>query len=101
VKKARSIVVRDAEQLAEALGLSPADAVEMQVRRRLNDKIVTAVRESGLTHADVARAAGTSRSRVTSIVNRDTANVSTDLLLRILVALGYRANITFTRRRAA
>lgn len=69
----------------------------IHLRRRMNDKIIDAVRKSGLTHAAAAKLAKTSRSRLTAILNRDTSKVSTDLLLRILLALGYRAEITFVR----
>jgi len=37
----------------------------------------------------------TSRSRVTAIMNRNTKDISTDLLLRVLYALGYTAKVTF------
>ena len=46
----------------------------------------------GVRHAALAR---TSRTRVTAILNRNTKAVSTDLLLRVLYALGYTAKITF------
>ncbi len=65
--------------MAEALGLSPADAVE----------------HSGITHAQASAAADISRTRLTAILNGNTSHVSTDLMLRILAALGYRAKITF------
>jgi predicted XRE-type DNA-binding protein len=81
-------------------GLSGADAIEMDVRRLLNAKIVSAVRNSGLTHAEVAKLAGTSRTRLTAIVNGKTIDVSTDLMLRI-VRPRYRAKLTFTRSRRA
>jgi predicted XRE-type DNA-binding protein len=95
--KIKPIVVRTASEMADVLGLSPTDAIEMDIRRRMNDKIISAVARSGLTHAQVAKAARTSRTRVTAILNRNTAHVSTDLMLRILSALGYHARITFTR----
>jgi len=102
MKKLKPVVVRSASDLARALDLSPADAIELEVRSRLNSKIIEAVKQSGLTHAQVAKAARTSRSRLTAILNRDRANVSTDLLLRILAALGYRTRMTFQRvKRAA
>ena len=41
--------------------------------------------------------AGTSRTRVTAILNRHTKDVSTDLMLRILARLGYRAKISFSK----
>jgi predicted XRE-type DNA-binding protein len=100
--KVNPIIARNAVELAEVLGLSPADALEWEARRQINDKIVAAIKKSGLTHAQVAKVAGTSRSRVTAIVNRNRGQVSTDLMLRILTALGYRIKVSFARiRRAA
>jgi predicted XRE-type DNA-binding protein len=101
MKASKLVVTRTVNGLARALGLSAADAVEMQIRRRINDKIVEAVSKSSLTHAQAAASARTSRSRLTAILNRNTAHVSTDLMLRILLALGYRAKITFHRSRRA
>ena len=96
-KKSKAVVARDAFELADALGLSPADAVEIEVRSALNDKIIEIVKKHGLTHAQVAKVAETSRTRVTAILNRNTQDVSTDLLLRILARLGYRAKISFSK----
>jgi hypothetical protein len=39
--------------------------------------------------------AGTSRTRVTAIMNRNTKDISTDLMLRVLGALGVSAKISF------
>jgi predicted XRE-type DNA-binding protein len=96
-KKSKAIVTRSASQLASALGLTPADAVEIEVRSALNDKIIEIVAKQGLTHAEVAKIAGTSRTRMTAILNRNTHDVSTDLLLRILARLGYRVTMKFSR----
>ena len=102
MKKVQPIVTRTAVELAEAIGLTREEGMEMEWRCTLNDKVIAAVRESGLTHAQVAKAAQTSRSRLTAILNRNTVNVSTDLMLRILFALGYRLQVRFSRiRRAA
>jgi predicted XRE-type DNA-binding protein len=101
MKKRKSIVARSAAELAGALDLSPLDAVQIEVRATLNEQIIRIARRSRLTHAQIARAAGTSRSRVTAILNRSTHDVSTDLLLRILAALGYRASLTVQRLRHA
>jgi predicted XRE-type DNA-binding protein len=91
----KPIIARDAAQLAKVLGLSPIDGAEIELRSTLNSKITEVVRRKGLTHAQVARLARTSRTRVTAIMNRNTKDISTDLLLRILYALGYTAKITF------
>lgn len=98
MKSARKyIVTRDAGELAAALGLSAAQGAEIEVRSALCDKLIAAVEREGLTHAAVARLAGTSRSRTTAILNRNLTGVSTDLLLRILGSLGYRARVTVSK----
>lgn len=95
MNKIKPVIVRSAGELARALRLSPSDAVELEIRSQINDKIIDAVKRSGLTHAQVAKASGTSRSRLTALLNRDRAHVSTDLMLRILAALGYQTKMSF------
>ena len=97
MKKAKFIVAKNATELADALGLSPADGAEMQLRSDLNDKIIAVVQKTGLTHTQVATLAHTSRSRITAILNRNTQDVSTDLMLRVMASLGYRAKLIFSR----
>lgn len=97
MKKSKKIVAKNAAQLATLLGLSKAEGVEMDIRSELNDKIVDVVKKEGLTHEQVAQLAQTSRTRITAILNRNTQEVSTDLLLRILTCLGYKAKITFSK----
>ncbi len=97
MSKNKTVIARNASELAEALGLAPADAVEIEVRSALNDKIIDIVKKHNLTHAQVAKVAETSRTRVTAILNRNTQDVSTDLLLRVLARLGYRAKISFSK----
>jgi hypothetical protein len=50
-----------------------------------------------ITHSEIARRAGTSRTRVTSILNDDLQHVSSDLLIRILASLGYRVKVSVVR----
>lgn len=95
MKRTKAMVVRTARELAKALGLTPADGAEIELRSALNTKIIEVVRKKGLTHAQVARLARTSRTRITAIMNRNTRAISTDLLLRVLYALGCSAKITF------
>jgi DNA-binding Xre family transcriptional regulator len=97
----KSIVVHDALELAKALGLKKEDAVTMEFRARLNRKIVELARAKGMSHAELARKAGASRTRVTAILNGQTLGVSTDFLLRILYALGCKTVPTFSRIRTA
>jgi predicted XRE-type DNA-binding protein len=97
MKKSKITVTRTAAELAKALGLTPADGAEIALRSDLNSKIVAVVQRKGLTHAQVARLARTSRTRVTAIMNRNTKDISTDLLLRVLYSLGYTAKIKFQK----
>ena len=97
MKRRDRIVTRSAQELARVLDLDPEDAIEIEVRSSLVDRIAAAVAERRLTHVQVAKLAHTSRTRVTAILNRNTEGVSTDLLLRILGRLGYRARIVVTR----
>ena len=92
--KIKPVVARTPEELAEILGLSPADAREWQVRNALLEHLKEIVRKRKLTHARVAERAGTSRTRVTAILNDRLENVSSDLLIRILGSLGYKVKVT-------
>ena len=96
-KKAKAVVARTAGELAEVLGLDRADGIEIAVRSALNTKIIQVIQKRRLTHARVAALAGTSRTRVTALLNRNTKDISTDLMLRVLGALGVSAKVTFGR----
>ena len=63
-KKAKAIVARSAGDLAEVLGLERADGIEIAVRSALNTKVIQVIEKRGLTHAQVAALAGTSRTRI-------------------------------------
>lgn len=97
MKKVKTVETRTAEELAKFLGLSPSDGAELELRSDLNDKIISVVKAKELTHAQVAKLASTSRTRVTALLNRNTIDISTDLMLRILGVLGYKAKITFSK----
>jgi predicted XRE-type DNA-binding protein len=97
MKKPKAIVTRNAAELARALGLIPAAGADIELRSHLNSKIVEVVQKKGLTHSQVARLARTSRTRVTAIMNHNTTDISTDLLLRVLYALGFTAKIRFQK----
>ncbi len=101
MNKRHAIVCRNEVELAEVLGLPARESVEIDVRVRLNEQIIRIVRRKRLTHAQLAKAAGTSRTRVTAILNRNTHDVSTDLLLRIAAALGYTAKLTLVPSKSA
>jgi predicted XRE-type DNA-binding protein len=97
MRKVKPVVARNARELAKALGLTPADGFEIEFRSDLNDKIIEVVQERGLTHAQVAKLSHTSRTRVTAILNRNTQDISTDLMLRVLASLGVQARLQFKK----
>jgi predicted XRE-type DNA-binding protein len=101
MKSTKTLIVRDASELAAALGLSTAQGAEIEARSALCDKLISVATREHLTHAEIARVAGTSRTRVTAILNLNLNGVSIDLLLRILGALGYRAKINLTKIKPA
>lgn len=100
-KKTKAYIARNAQELAEVLDLDPADAIDMEFRAKLNNKIIEAVKSQKLTHAEVAKRSKASRTRITAILNGNTSGMSSDLLLRILYSLGYKTKVTFALTRLA
>jgi predicted XRE-type DNA-binding protein len=95
--KSKAVVTRSSLELAKALGLPSTQGAEIEVRSALCDKLIAIAEREHLTHAQIARRAATSRTRVTAILNRNLHGVSTDLLLRIVSSLGYRASINLRK----
>lgn len=93
----KPVKARTGRELARLLELSDEDSAAIELRVALLKKIISEVSKQGLTHAQTAERTGTSRSRMTSILNGAIQDVSTDLLLRVLSALGIRARISFAR----
>jgi predicted XRE-type DNA-binding protein len=89
----KMIKVRTAAELGHALGLSVSDTAEMEFRSDLTVALIRIIQSGRLTHADIAKRAGTSRTRVTAIANGNTQGVSTDVLIRVLAATGHRAEV--------
>jgi predicted XRE-type DNA-binding protein len=99
--KLKPIVARTPEELAGALGLSGGAAKEWQVQHSLQKRLKEIARRQRITHAEIAKRAGTSRTRVTAILNDDLEHVSSDLLIRILASLGYRVKVSVLRSDSA
>ncbi len=93
--KSKSKGIKTSVELAQLLELSSSDAIEIEFRAKIVKKISEAVDRHSLTHAAVAQVAHTSRTRVTAILNGNITGISTDLLLRLLYSLGFRAEIRF------
>jgi len=98
--KTEVYVANNAFELCDILGLTPQDAVEIEFRAKLKDKIKEVVTAKNLTHEQAAKLSGTSRTRLTAILNGNTSKVSSDLLLRILYSLGFQTKVSFSPVRA-
>jgi predicted XRE-type DNA-binding protein len=88
-----SIRTKTAQELGRALDLSSAETGEMEFRSDLTCALAKIIRHGKLTHAETAKKAGTSRTRVTAIANGNTQGISTDLLIRVLSATGHKAEL--------
>lgn len=97
MKKNNTVVTRTSKELAEALGLTPADAVEWEVRIKITNKIISTVQNNGMTVTEIAKEAGTSRARVTNILKGNTFGISLDVLFRVLGAVGEEVKISFKK----
>jgi predicted XRE-type DNA-binding protein len=97
MNKSKGVVARTPEALARTLGLSGSEAHEWQVQHTLLKKLRQVVQDESLTHAQVAQRGGSSRTRVTRILNGNLDNVSSDLLIRLLSGLGYRVKVSVSR----
>lgn len=93
--KKREVLVetRTGAELGQVLGLSPAEAAEMEFRAQLTTHLVRLIHSGLQTHQQIAEKAGTSRTRVTAIANANALGISTDVLIRVLAAVGYRAEL--------
>src|SRR4051794_39660418 len=97
MRKITPIIAKTTEELAATLGLTAGVAKEWQVQRALLKRLKEIAAREKITHAELAKRAGTSRSRVTAILNDDLEHVSSDLLIRILASLGYRVKVSVVR----
>lgn len=91
-KVSKFSVARNADELGDILGLSGQETAVMEFRTNLGILVARAIKASGLTHEVIAKRAGTSRTRVTGIANQGLSGVSSDLMIRVLAATGYRIN---------
>ena len=91
--KNKKLTAKNGNELANLLGLDEADAAEWEFRSVLNSKIIELAKKSRLTQEKIAKKAGTSRTRITALLNRSRSDFSTDFMIRVLSALGYKVDI--------
>ena len=73
--------------MAEDLGLSELDAYIMELKAKLYCKCSVLIKSSHLTHGEIAKIIGTSRSRINRIANKGENNVSIEILIKLIAAL--------------
>lgn len=86
---------KEAKKLAEDLGLSEVDAYIMELKSKLYLKSAELIKSSKLTHEQIAKLIGTSRSRINRISNHGENNVSIELLIKLIAVLEGRPSIKF------
>lgn len=91
-KKVKRVSAENAMELADILGLSPADGAEIEFSIDLNNKIIEIIEKTGLTHVEVARLTGIGRTKITGIMNRNLYEISIKTLIRVLAGLGYKVS---------
>ena len=98
--KVKPVVAKTPKELAEALALPAAEVREWRVQHDLAARLKEIARKQKYTHAQIATRSGTSRTRVTAILNGDLEHVSTDLLIRVLSSLGYSVRVSVVKSAA-
>jgi predicted XRE-type DNA-binding protein len=78
---------KEAKGMAEDLGLSEVDAYIMELKAKLYSKSSELIKSSKLTHEQIAKLIGTSRSRINRIANKGENSVSIELLIKLIAVL--------------
>lgn len=87
---------KEAKQLAKDLGLPETHAYMWELKATLYRKSAELIKESDLTHEQIAKKVGTSRSRINRISRFGEMNVSIEMLLTIIVVLEGMPSIKFS-----
>lgn len=80
-------ISKEAKQLAEDLNLSEVDAFIMELKANLYSRSSKLIKTSKLTHEQIAKKIGTSRSRINRIANNGENNVSIEVLIKLISVL--------------
>ena len=86
-----------ATRLAAELGIPKSRALEATIKARLISGILAEVRRRGLTHAELAKRSGLSRTAVTGILSGSLQKVTIDRVLRLVEAAGLEAELKVRR----
>lgn len=97
MKKNKKIISKSPKDIAGALGLNSAHAIEWELRNAITKKIIDVAKQKKMSVTMIAQVAGTSRARVTNILKDETFGISLDVLVRVLGAVGESVKISFRK----
>lgn len=95
--KIKVTISHNPREVAEAMGLNPAYAIEWELRYSVTKKILQAFQKGGQAVTTIAKKAQTSRARITRILKGDSHGISLDVLFRVLAAVGQNIKITYKK----
>ena len=87
---------KEAKQMAKDLGLSELDAYVMDLKSKLYAKCAKLIRESDMTHEQIAKAVGTSRARISRIASMGEHSISLEILIKLQLYLNESMNFKIT-----
>ena len=87
--------------LAKKLGISPARGMEAVIKAQLISAVLEAAAAKRLTHAEIAKRSGLSRSAVTGILSGSLQKVTIDRVLKLIEAVGLVAEVRVKASHAA
>lgn len=84
-------------QLAGLLNISPSRGMEAVIKAQLIKGVLEALKKAELTHQELAKKSGLSRSAVTGILTGSLQKVTIDRVLRLVEAVGLIAEVKLKR----
>lgn len=75
-----------AQELSKKLKISPARGMEAVIKAQLISAVIKAITKVGMTHAELAKRSGLSRSVVTGVLSGSLQKVTIDRILRLVEA---------------
>ncbi len=83
-----------AAELAKKLKISQARSSEAIIKAKLISSLLSTIRETRITHAEISRLSGVPRSAVTGILSGSLQKVSFERILRLLEAVKLQVHIS-------
>lgn len=82
-----------AQELAKITGVSSARAMEAIIKAQLTSAVLKAIQKNKITHQELAKRSGLTRSAVTGILSGSLQKVTIDRVLRLVEAVGLVAEV--------